>query len=142
MSTRPTHPEGPVVVAYAPDRFGRAALDHGARTARTDGVALIIVNATRGDAYVDKRFAADDELAALERELSADGLAVSVRHDLVDDVADAVVAVADAEEASLIVVGVRRRTAVGKALLGSVAQRVILDAHCPVLAVKPDEDAQ
>ncbi|TYL50184.1 universal stress protein [Nocardioides sp. BGMRC 2183] len=127
-----------MVVAYAPDKFGRAALDHGVALARRDGVPLIIVNDTRGDAYVDKRFAGDEELATLERELSADGLTVSVRHDLVQDVAEAVVAVADAEAASLVVVGVRRRTAVGKALLGSVAQRVILDARCPVLAVKPD----
>ena len=37
----------------------------------------------------------------------------------------------------MIVVGVRHRTPVGKLLLGSVAQRVILDAPCPVLAVKP-----
>ncbi|MET1038318.1 MAG: universal stress protein, partial [Aeromicrobium sp.] len=40
--------------------------------------------------------------------------------------------------ASLIVVGIRPRTPVGKLLLGSVAQRLILDAECPVLAVKPD----
>ena len=39
--------------------------------------------------------------------------------------------------ADVIVVGVRHRTPVGKLLLGSVAQRVILDAPCPVLAVKP-----
>jgi len=39
--------------------------------------------------------------------------------------------------ADLVVVGVRHRTPVGKLLLGSVAQRVILDAPCPVLAVKP-----
>lgn len=40
------------------------------------------------------------------------------------------------EEADLVVVGVRRRTAVGKFLLGSTAQRLILGADCPVLVVK------
>ncbi|MFI5427841.1 universal stress protein [Aeromicrobium sp. UC242_57] len=38
--------------------------------------------------------------------------------------------------ASLIVVGIRPRTAVGRVLLGSVAQRLILDSTCPVLSVK------
>lgn len=127
-----------VVVAYAPDEYGAAALTHGADAARRRGARLVVVNATRGDSYVDKRYAADDHLATLEQRLRGEGLEVSIRHDLVDDVAAAVVAAADAEGALLIVVGVRRRTAVGKALLGSVAQRVILDAHCPVLAVKPD----
>lgn len=127
-----------IVVAYSPDDYGTAALAHGARLAREGAARLVVVNDTRGDSYVDRRFAGDAHLAELERRLVADGLDVTVRHDLVDDVATAVVGVADAEGASLIVVGVRRRTAVGKALLGSVAQRVILDAHCPVLAVKPD----
>ncbi len=35
-----------------------------------------------------------------------------------------------------IVVGVRRRSKVGKLLMGSTAQYVILNAHCPVLTVK------
>ena len=145
MSTPPTPSPtpgtpsaAPIVVAYSADVYGRAALDHGARIALDSSARLVIVNATRGDAYVDPRYAADSALAALEAELTGEGLAVEVHHDLVDDVAAAVVAIADAEGAAQIVVGVRRRTAVGKALLGSVAQRVILDAHCPVLAAKPD----
>lgn len=35
-----------------------------------------------------------------------------------------------------IIVGVKRRSKVGKLLMGSTAQYVILNAHCPVLTVK------
>jgi nucleotide-binding universal stress UspA family protein len=48
-----------------------------------------------------------------------------------------VVDIADEVGAELIVIGMRRRSAVGKLLLGSTAQRILLDARCPVLAVKP-----
>ena len=40
------------------------------------------------------------------------------------------------EGADLIVIGLRRRSLVGKLLLGSNAQEILLDAECPVLAVK------
>ena len=35
-----------------------------------------------------------------------------------------------------LVIGVKRRTPVGKALLGSVSQRLLLEVDVPVLAVK------
>ena len=43
-----------------------------------------------------------------------------------------------AEENSIdeIIVGVKRRSKVGKLLMGSTAQYVILNAHCPVVTVK------
>ncbi len=126
-----------IVAAYSADPYGRAAVEHAAAAARDNGTRLVVVNATRGDSYVDPRFAGDAELARLEAELRDSGLEVVIRHDVVTDVADAVLDAAEQEAASLIVVGVRRRTPVGKMLLGSVAQRVILDARCPVLAVKP-----
>ena len=128
-----------IVAAYTPDEFGRAALDHAARAARDAGTRLVVVNATRGDAFVDRRFAGDADLEAVRDRLVADGVDVVLRHDVVPDVAEAVLAAAEEEHATLVVVGVRHRTPVGKLLLGSVAQRVILDAHCPVLAVKPDQ---
>jgi nucleotide-binding universal stress UspA family protein len=39
-------------------------------------------------------------------------------------------------DVNLVVVGVKRRSKVGKILLGSTAQYVILEAPCPVLSVK------
>ncbi len=54
------------------------------------------------------------------------------------EAAEDLVSVAESHDADLIVIGLRRRTPVGKLILGSNAQRVLLDAHCPVLAVKAE----
>jgi len=126
-----------VVVAFSPDVYGRAALDHAATEAVRRETDLVVVNATKGDSLVDTRFAHEDEVRALQTRLESAGVTVHVRRDVVPDIADAVLEVADEVGATLVVVGVRHRSPVGKMLLGSVAQRVILDAHCPVLAVKP-----
>jgi nucleotide-binding universal stress UspA family protein len=126
-----------VVVAYSADDYGRAAVEQGETIARSSGARLVVVNATRGDKLVDDRYAHEDVIAALRERLAADGLEVEIRHDVVPDVAEAVLSAAEDCSADVIVVGVRHRTPVGKLLLGSVAQRVILDAPCPVLAVKP-----
>jgi nucleotide-binding universal stress UspA family protein len=122
-----------VVVAYSPDEYGQAALAAGADEARRREVPLVVVNATRGDAYVDPHFADADTVARL-RERVGD---VEVLQDVVPDVGAEVVRVAHERDAELVVVGVRHRSPVGKALMGSVSQRILLDATCPVLAVKP-----
>lgn len=125
-----------IVVMYSPDDYGRAAVSHGAAEALRRDERLVVVNPTRGDAYVDRLFAPDAELAELEAALARDGIDAEIRHDVVPDVADAVLSAAAETGATLIVVGIRPRTPVGKLLLGSVAQRLILDSTCPVLAVK------
>lgn len=130
-----------IVVAYSPDAYGRAALARGAAEAALRGEHLLVVNDTRGDSLVDDRFAHEDEIAQVRERLSTLGLSSEVRQEVVRDVAESVVKAATDAEASLVVVGVRHRSPVGKALLGSVAQRVILDAPCPVLAVKPDQES-
>ena len=54
------------------------------------------------------------------------------------DVAETLIGTAEETEATLIVIGLRRRSPVGKLILGANAQRILLDSPCPVLAVKPD----
>ncbi|GAA2093235.1 universal stress protein [Aeromicrobium tamlense] len=130
-----------IVVAYSPDQYGRAALAHGAAEATLRSEGLLVINDTRGDSLVDTRFAHEDEITQVRVRLATLGLQAEVRQEVVRDVAESVVRAATESGASLIVVGVRHRSPVGKALMGSVAQRVILDAPCPVLAVKPDEES-
>ena len=52
------------------------------------------------------------------------------------DIADTLLGLVDNLDADLLVIGARQRSPVGKALLGSVAQAVILHASVPVLVVK------
>ena len=55
------------------------------------------------------------------------------------DAADELLKAMENDDAELLVVGIRHRSPVGKLLLGSVAQQVLLECPKPVLAVKPNE---
>ena len=126
-----------VVVGYVPTREGETALDHAVREARSREARLVVVNTSRGDALVDERYADDDQLATLRARLAGTGVDHEVVHTMRGrEASEEILAVAEERRADLIVIGLRRRTPVGKLLLGSTAQRVLLDAPCPVLAVK------
>lgn len=127
-----------IVVAYTPDAAGEAALDAGMQEAWDRSVGIVVVNATKGDAYVDPRYSQGLSWEQVEERLAESGLQHEVRRPMGADIADLILDVASEVEAELIVVGLRRRTPIGKLIMGSTAQRVLLDAVCPVLAVKPD----
>ena len=126
-----------IVVAYSADDAGDAALAAGIERAREDGEDLVVVNATRGDALVDPRLSQGRDLQDVTSRLERSGVTFDLRQPIGPGVADLVLDAAEEVDASLIVVGLRRRTPIGKLLMGSTSQQVLLDATCPVLAVKP-----
>ena len=128
-----------IVIGYIPNQYGEAALTLGLQEARDRNHSVVVVNASRGDAYVDKRFlAGEDDLAGLEGRLADSGIDHRIHQNVGVDVGAEIVRIAEESHAELVVIGIRPRSAVGKALMGSVAQTVIMDAPCPVLTVRPD----
>ncbi len=126
-----------IVVGYVPTPEGEAALAAAISEARLRQEPLHVVNTSRGDSLVDTRFASDDALAAVRARLDESGVVYELdQHVGGHEASEELVDLAERVRASLIVIGLRRRTPTGKLLTGSQAQRILLDATCPVLAVK------
>jgi nucleotide-binding universal stress UspA family protein len=107
--------------------------------AKLRGSTLLVVNSQRGGRTADYQELAltDEQVQVIHDRLHEAGVEHDVRG-LVrgNDPADDLIAIADEASAEMIVIGLRKRTPVGKLIMGSNAQRVLLDANCPVLAVK------
>ncbi len=130
-----------IVVGYIKTDEGRAALDRAIEEARLRSATLVVVHSMRGSERdeIEQLATYREEFEALERELKEAGISYELRElvrgkpageDLVD--------FATEEGADLIVIGLRRRSPVGKLVLGSNAQDILLNADCPVLAVKAE----
>ena len=130
-----------IVVGYVATKEGRAALKRAAEECVLRGTKLVVISSHRGgkDFDVDEAGKFESELSRVQSMLEEQGLQHEVRQ-LVrgNDPAEDLISVAEEEHAEFIVIGLRRRSPVGKLILGSNAQRILLDASCPVLAVKGD----
>jgi nucleotide-binding universal stress UspA family protein len=127
-----------VAVAHQVSATSRKALVQAIQEARfrdTDLAVLHVVESIDRDREVAYRLGVSDEIE------KAIGAEAPVRWELHlatagADLADALLSLVERVDAELLVIGARRRSPVGKALLGSIAQTVILDAALPVLVVK------
>lgn len=131
-----------IIVGYVPTRVGRAALRRAADEAELRGTRLIVVHSQRGE----RSYASDEaerfevELDQVRAQLDEAGIEHEVRAVVQgNEPAEDLIEVAEEVDADFIVIGLRRRTPVGKLILGSNAQRILLEAACPVLAVKAED---
>lgn len=126
-----------IVVGYVPSPEGVAALDSAIAEARKSQKFLVVVNSSRGDALVDWRYAQGEDIAAVEDRLKTEGIEHLILQPVRgNDAASEVLQAAEQHRAELIVIGLRKRTPVGKLIMGSTAQQILLEAECPILAVK------
>ncbi len=128
-----------IVIGYTEDRFGAAALDHAISEARLRDTRLLVINSTAGDAYADPAFSQADQLRELQARLATSGVQFELSQPVGVDAATELLAAMDRPEADLLVIGIKHRSPVGKLLLGSVSQQLLLECPKPVLAVKPAE---
>ena len=113
-----------ILVAIAGNSEGRAPLQAAADEARTFDTGLVVIN------------------FGLEK-LNKESLPTGIDLTLVErsaeehEPADAVLTyVEEHPDVTRLVIGVRRRSPVGKAIFGSVSQQLLLDSPIPVLAVR------
>jgi nucleotide-binding universal stress UspA family protein len=132
-----------ILVGYVDSPEGRAALDRAIDEAKLRGAELIVVHSMRGGTREEAADALHyrDELEGVERRLRQEGVAAEIRELVLGrSPSEDIVALASEADVDLIVIGLRRRSPVGKLVLGSNAQDILLRAEAPVLAVKSPAD--
>ncbi|MFI9487948.1 universal stress protein [Promicromonospora sp. NPDC052451] len=118
-----------IVVGHLATPEGQEALRTAVTEARERQVPLVVV--TSGKQPLDECQAETEELVG---RLAA-GADVRVEQGT-GDLAEDLIRTATSTGAGLIVIGLRKRSPVGKLILGAGAQRILVEAPCPVLAVK------
>lgn len=129
-----------IVVGYVPTPEGETALEYAIAEAELRQAEIIVVNSSRSDAFIDSYKAKQSTLAGIEHRLTD----LSIRHQVSSprggvDAADHILELSEQYEDTLIILGLRRRSKVGKLLLGSTAQTILTEAQRPVLTVRAAE---
>ncbi|MBW6496193.1 MAG: universal stress protein [Burkholderiaceae bacterium] len=126
-----------ILVAYAPRPEGRAALEKGIEIANRRNERLLVVNAISGGNQNDPSLADAVDVNAVEKRLVAAGVEGAFKQFVrgKDAVAE-IVELSDAPDVTLVIVGLRKRSPMGKLIMGSVSRDILLSVSCPVLAVK------
>ena len=127
-----------IVVGYSPSGQGRAALRAALRYSARGAERLAIASHQYHDPERGVTAATEDEVRAELVRLGIEHADVTVHTSAERDIGEFLLTLIDEVEASLVVIGLRRKPPIGKLNLGASARRVVLGAPCPVLAVKDD----
>ena len=125
-----------ILVGYTPAPEGVAALDFAIAHAKLTGAHLTVLNTGKNGDYSDPVYASSQDIDAVDAQLGESGLDYEIRRP--NDglsATDSILGIAEQIGADLLVIGLRKRSAVGKLITGSTAQAVLLNANVPVVCV-------
>ena len=125
-----------IVLGFVPNERGEAAFAKALSLASQLDQNIVIINSSSRHSRTDPKLASDPDLEALVARAARAGVTARIQRDAHEDGPDALIEASTAQDTEMIVIGIRKRSQVGKLLLGSDAQRILLEASCPVLAVK------
>ena len=131
-----------IAIAHQPSAIGHLALSEAAQEASLRNTSLTVIQVT-DTVDLDKTEAhtagLSDEVASVLAEAGIEDVQWNLQlavADGLENTADTILELAGKSGAELLVIGARRRSPVGKLLLGSLTQSLILNADMPVLVVK------
>ncbi|MFZ3127333.1 MAG: universal stress protein [Rhodoferax sp.] len=126
-----------ILVAYAPRPEGQAALDKGIEIAKRRKERLLVVNATSGGSKDEAAMASVQDVERIEKLLKEAGLDAEFKqYGRGKNAVDEITALVESLNPYVLIIGLRKRSPVGKLIMGSIAQEILLSVSCPVLAVK------
>jgi nucleotide-binding universal stress UspA family protein len=129
-----------VAVAYQASASGRLTLQEAAKEASLRQTALSVLHIPEGvdiDIIEDQRTRLHDEITQVLADANRHGVQWTLEVATGVDVAESVLDLIADTDVEVLVIGARRRSALGKVIMGSVTQTIILRADVPVLVVKP-----
>lgn len=133
-----------IAVAHSDTPAGGAALRAGAEWAHRNNTDLLVLH-VEGERASETRAPGASDVTVQEVERDASEVLLGEPHEVSwrvvstasgGDVAGALLDLVAEHGAQMLVIGARHRSRVGKLLLGSTVQRVLLESAVPVLVVK------
>lgn len=128
-----------ILVAYVPRPEGQTALDKSIELAKERNEYLIVVNVTSGGVAEDFSHADAQDVERVEQLLSVSGIKSEFKQFVgsknpVEELENLV----SSRQVSMLIIGLRKRTAIGKMIMGSMAHEILMTISCPILAVKAE----
>lgn len=130
-----------ILVGYAPRAEARAALNKAIDIARSTGERIVVVNAGPGGEHKSSNLLNESQQRDLQQVLDGCGVDAEFRqYARGRSTAVEMKEVAAELEPSIVVIGLRRRGAVGRFVMGSVSDELLRELDQPVLCVKQYAD--